>query len=62
MTFTGINPKFAIKSNFSEQKYPALQVTNYQPVSLEQEISFCLSEDSFNLLAPNNSLETEVVE
>ena len=63
MTFTEINPQFAIPSSISEQKYPALQVTNYKPRTEEDEINFCLSESSLNLLfTEGNLFETEVVE
>lgn len=63
MTFTGINPKFAIKSNFAEQKYPALQINNYRPLSLNEKIDFCFSETSFDLLfLKDNILKTEIIE
>jgi hypothetical protein len=62
MTYLGINPEFAIKSNLTEQKYPALQVTNYEPKTLKEEINFCFSESSFELLNANGNLfDTEVV-
>ena len=62
MTFTEINPKFAIPSNQKEQQYPALQVNSYKPQTLDEQITFCLSETSFELLPDNNSLQTEVLE
>lgn len=63
MIFTEINPNFAIKSNVSEQKYPALQVTNYRPRTEDEQINFCFSETSHNLLFEENTFfETEIVE
>ena len=50
MTVTGINPEFAIKSNQQGQQFPALQVTDYEPRFLEQQINFCISEDSYQLI------------
>jgi hypothetical protein len=62
MTYLGINPEFAIKSNLAEQKYPALQVTTYEPTTLNEEINLCLSESSFELLNTNDNLfDTEIV-
>ena len=61
MTFTGINPELAIASNVKEQAYPALQVNNYKPRTKDEEISFCLSESSLDLINPNsNLLETKI--
>ena len=62
MTFTEINPKFAIPSNQKEQQYPAVQVNSYKPQTLDEQITFCLSETSFELLPDDNSLQTEVIE
>ena len=62
MNFTEINPKFAIKSNQKEQQYPAVQVNSYKPQTLDEQITFCLSETSFELLPDDHSLQTEVIE
>ncbi len=50
MTVSGINPKYAIESNQQSQEYPAIQVTDYQPRSLDEIIDFCISEDSYQLI------------
>jgi hypothetical protein len=63
MTFTEIDPKFAVASKIKEQLYPALQVTNYKPQTLDEQINFCLSENSFNLLDRNQKfIEIEITE
>ena len=56
MTISGINRKYAIASNQQTQEYPAIQVTDYQPRSLEQQIDFCISEDSYQLIENCNPL------
>jgi hypothetical protein len=48
MTFTGINPKFAFPNNIKEQIYPAWQVNNYKPRTLDEEIKTLL-DDPFDL-------------
>lgn len=61
--FTGIKTEFAVKSNIKEQIHPALQVTTYKPLTLNEEIRFCLSENSLDLIDPNcDLLETKTVE
>ncbi len=50
MTISGINPKYAIANEQQAQQFPAIQVTDYQPRSLEQPILFCISEDSYSLI------------
>ena len=63
MTVSGINLNYAVASNQKEQVYPALQVTNYQPRSIEEKIDFCMSETSCDLLNHDSDLfELEVVE
>ena len=61
--FKGIKTEFAVPSNIKEQIHPALQVTTYKPLTLNEEIKFCLSENSLNLIDPNcDLLETKTVE
>ena len=50
MTVTGINPKYAIESNQLGQQFPAIQANNYQPRSLDEQIDFCLTEESYQLI------------
>ena len=56
MNVSGINLNYAVASNQKEQVYPALQVTNYQPRSIEEQIDFCLSETSSDLLNHDRDL------
>jgi len=63
MTVTGINPKYAIESNQKAQEYPAIQVTDYEPRFLEQQIDFCISEDSYQLIENTSPLfNSEIVQ
>ncbi len=63
MTLTGINPKYAIQSNQQGQQFPALQVNDYEPRSLDAEINFCISEDSYQLIEDSSPLfNTEIIQ
>ncbi len=63
MTFTGINPDYAIQSDRKKQIYPALQVTQYRPQTLDETIDFCLSEESLDLIdAESCGLKIEIVD
>ncbi len=50
MTVSGINPKYAIANEQQAQQFPAIQVTDYQPRSLDEIVNFCISEDSYQLI------------
>jgi hypothetical protein len=43
------NPAYVLPDN-SSQRYPALQVDEYEPKNLQSRINFCLSENSVELL------------
>ncbi len=62
MTVTGINPKYAIESNQLGQQFPAIQADNYQPRSLDEQIDFCISEESYQLMEDSSPLfNTEII-
>lgn len=44
-----LNPVYAVPDN-SKQRYPALQVDEYNPRNLQSKINFCLSEESAEIL------------
>ena len=63
MTLAEINPEYAIQSNQQGQQFPALQVNDYEPRSLDAEINFCISEDSYQLIEDSSPLfNTEIIE
>ena len=60
--YAGIDTKYAVKSDRTGQKYPALQATTYQPRNLDEKIEFCLSESSHSLLETKEELfNTKIV-
>lgn len=50
MSFDGINSQYAVQGEGGGQQYPAIQASVYQPRSLAESVSLCLSEDSVDLL------------
>ncbi len=63
MTVSGINPKYAIANEQQAQQFPAVQVTDYEPRFLEQQIDFCISEDSYQLIENSSPLfDSEIVQ
>ncbi len=63
MTITGINPQYAIATTQAAQEYPAIQVTDYEPRFLDETISFCLSEESYQLIEDCSPLfNSEIVQ
>ncbi len=63
MTVTGINVKYAVASNQLWQQFPAIQANNYQPRSLDEQIDFCVSEESYLLMEDSKPLfNTEIIQ
>ena len=49
--YDGINPTFGIQMDEAGPKLPAIQATTYQPRTMGEKVSLCLSEESFDMLA-----------
>jgi hypothetical protein len=48
--FQGVNAAYGIEIQESGVKLPALQATTYQPRTMNEKVSLCLSEESFDML------------
>jgi hypothetical protein len=54
--YEGINADYGIAMDESGPKLPALQATTYQPRTMSEKVSLCLSEESFDMLDPNSGV------
>lgn len=50
--FQGVNADYGIAIDEGGPKLPALQATTYQPRTMSEKVSLCLSEESFDMLDP----------
>jgi hypothetical protein len=54
--FDGIRADYGIQIDESGPKLPALQATTYQPRTMSEKVALCLSEESFDMLAPDPAM------
>lgn len=54
--YDGINPTFGIQMDEAGPKLPAIQATTYQPRTMGEKVALCLSEESFDMLAPDPAI------
>lgn len=54
--FDGIRADYGVAMEESGPSLPALQATTYQPRTLSEKVSLCLSEESFDMLDPSSGL------
>ena len=54
--YEGINANYGVALEEAGRHLPALQVTTYQPRTMTEEVKLCLSEESFDLLAPDSPM------
>ena len=57
MTISGIDPKYAIANEQQVQRFPVLQVTDYEPRSLDQPID---AQDNYSCALGGNVFKIEV--
>jgi hypothetical protein len=54
--YEGVNADYGIYLDESGPKLPAIQATTYQPRTMGEKVALCLSEESFDMLAPDPAM------